>query len=144
MKTLTLTIALLFASLFNIGRADDVVISVNELPKTAQIFIATHFDGLEIAYAKKDDGEYEVKFSNGYSVEFNRRGDWKEVDCNNDPVPESVIALIPNAIPQYIANAFPKAAITKVQKERRHYEIELNNDLDLEFTSDGVLCDIDN
>ena len=55
-------------------------------------------------------------------------------------VPE---ALVPQAIAQYVASNFPDAVVTKIDKERFGYEIELSNDLELKFNKAGVLLSMD-
>ena len=53
---------------------NDRPIVVGELPAAAREFLRTHFDGLEVSYAKVDedffDKEYKVVFVNGAKVEF--------------------------------------------------------------------------
>ena len=78
-----------------------------------------------------------MNFSNGWEVEFNRRGEWNHVDCRRDPVPVSIQHLLPQPILTYVATHFNAAAITEVDKNARGYEIGLSNDLDLKFSLSG-------
>ena len=70
---------------------NDRPIVVGELPAAAREFLRTHFDGLEVSYAKVDedffDKEYKVVFVNGAKVEFLEDGLWKELDCKYGEVP---------------------------------------------------------
>lgn len=120
--------------------ADDKPIQKHQLPKTSQKFIDQHFQGVEIAYCSKDDDSYEVKFLNGYELEFTRRGEWKSVDCQNNPIPD---AIIPAQISQYIKKNFAQTFIVKIEKDPFGFEVELNNDWDLEFDRNGKLKEID-
>lgn len=120
--------------------ADDKPIQKQQLPKTSQEFINQHFQGFEIAYCTKDDDSYEVKFRNGYELEFTKRGDWESVDCKNNPIPD---AIIPAQISLYIKKNFAQNFIVKIEKDPFGFEVELNNDWDLEFDRNGRLKEID-
>lgn len=124
--------------------ARDIVIKVQDLPQTAQSFISTHFNGIEVSFAIKDGNEYEIRFANGWELEFNRKGEWKTIDCKQQAVPSSIIALIPESIPAYIQGNFANAFVTEISKDRWEYDIELSNGLDLEFSLSGELKRVDN
>ena len=123
--------------------ARDIVIKVQDLPQAAQSFISTHFKGIDVTFVIKDGNEYDVRFANGWELEFNRKGEWKTVDCKHEAVPSSIIALIPESIPAYIQSYFTNAFVTEISKDRREYDIELNNGLDLEFSLNGKLKKVD-
>lgn len=123
--------------------AKDVVIKVQDLPQAAQSFISTHFKGIDVTFVIKDGNEYDVRFANGWELEFNRKGEWKTVDCKHEAVPSSIIALIPESIPAYIQSNFANAFVTEISKDRWEYDIELSNGLDLEFSLNGKLKKVD-
>lgn len=123
--------------------ARNIIVKVQDLPQAAQSFLTEHFDSEEVSLAIKDDNEYEVRFVNGWEVEFDRKGQWKKVDCKRDEVPAGIISLIPEAITSYLSVNFDKAFVTEISKDRSGYDIELNNGLDLDFTSKGQLKEID-
>ena len=77
---------------------------------------------------------------NGTEVDFDKKGNWDNVDCKTKAVPAS---LVPAAIAQYVKAHYPNTVIVKIDKERGGYEIELSNDLDLKFNSKGKLIGID-
>ena len=124
---------------------NDRPIVVGELPAAAREFLRTHFDGLEVSYAKVDedffDKEYKVVFVNGSKVEFAKDGAWKEVDCKYGEVPA---AIVPQQIRDYVAKNYPDRKITAIDRDRRDYEVELDNGLDLKFDLKFRLIDIDN
>ena len=70
---------------------NDKPISVNQLPATAQQTIKKHFKAKKVALAKMETGlfekSYDVVFNNGEKVEFDRRGNWTEIDCKLSSVP---------------------------------------------------------
>jgi ATP-dependent exoDNAse (exonuclease V) alpha subunit len=51
--------------------------------------------------------------------------------------------LIPEQIKANIANSFPGAIILKIDRNRRGYEVKLNNGLEVEFSPDFQVIDID-
>ena len=121
----------------------DRIISPSQLPEAATKFIETHFNGVKISYAKIDDGKYEVRLADGTELDFKRSGEWDKVDCKLSPVPGSILALIPAGITAYVESNFPEASIVKIDYERRRIDVELDNDLDLEFNLKGEFLRID-
>ena len=130
-------ICLLFTA---VSCAHDRIIPVTQLPAQAQTFIKTYFADKTVAYAKQDGAKYEVKFNDGAEVEFDRKGNWDNVDCKFTAVPE---AIVPEQIKNYVAANHPGALITKIDKERYGYEIELSNSLELKFDRNFNIFDID-
>lgn len=125
--------------------SDDKPITFEQLPAPSQQFIKTYFPEQSIALVKMDseilDKSYEVIFTNGAKVEFDKRGDWKEVDCKRAACPEGII---PVQIRDYAAQNYPNIGICKIEKENRNgYEIGLTNGVSLEFDSNFKLIDID-
>lgn len=124
--------------------ADDRMIPVSQLPATVNTFVTKNFPGKTITYAEKDvefgGTKYEVMLNDGAKIEFDKKGNWDNVDCKTKAVPAS---LVPAAIAQYVKAHYPNTVIVKIDKERGGYEIELSNDLDLKFNSKGKLIGID-
>lgn len=130
-------VCLLFTA---VSCAHDRIIPVTQLPAQAQTFIKTYFADKTVAYAKQDGAKYEVKFNDGAEVEFDRKGNWDNVDCKFTAVPD---AIVPEQIKNYVAANHPGALITKIDKERYGYEIELSNSLELKFDRNFNIFDID-
>lgn len=124
--------------------ADDRIIPVNQLPEAAQKFVQATFPGQTISYATIDvdygSKSYEVRLDNFVEIEFDKDGTWEKVDCNYIAVPAE---LIPASIAEYVHTNFPNTKIVKIDKERRGFEVELSNDMDLHFNSQGKLLHID-
>ena len=120
--------------------ASDRVITANQLPAAAQTFINQTFPGASIMYAEIDDGKYEVHLNDGSEINFDRKGNWDKVDCKLKAVPAH---LIPATIASNVETQFSGTVITKIDKERYGYEIELSNGLDLKFNRQGMLSEID-
>lgn len=135
---------LLAALLFPAMARADRPVTVAELPAAAQQFIKTHFPKGKVAYAKVDDGlmdrDYEVVFADGVKIEFAKDGSWKEIDCKYAAVPEGIV---PEPIARYVAEHFAERRIVKLDRDRRFYEAELDNGLELKFDHRFRLLEID-
>lgn len=143
-KFAVLTVALLFVFALT-GRADnDRPIAVDQLPQKAQQFIKQHFPKSKVALAKEEreflDLRYEVVFANSVKIEFLKDGEWKEVDCKYSAVPA---AIVPVKIAEYVAKNYEDVQIVKIDRDKREYEVDLSNGLELTFDTKFNLIDID-
>jgi hypothetical protein len=138
-----LTIALL--TFAGSAHAQSKTITSAQLPTTAREFIKKHFASEKIASVWEDrellGTEYKVRFANGTEVEFDGKGSWDEIDGNHKAIPASVI---PAGITAYVKSNYKGQAITKLDKKRSGYEVELANDVELEFDKTGKFVRIDN
>ena len=114
--------------------SQDQTITFDRLPGKAQSFIVQHFDQSTITLVKIDkDGsgmEYEVHFSSGTELEFDKNGDFKRVDCKRQAVPEGIVPL---QVTRYVQTSYPSSLITEWEKMRNGWKAELDNDLELYF-----------
>ena len=85
--------AFLFLSLLMVNvvvwASNDKPIQVSEMPKMAQQFIQQHFANQSVAVSKMETDfmskSYDVIFTNGDKVEFDKKGKWTNVDCEHSP-----------------------------------------------------------
>jgi hypothetical protein len=149
MKKIMKKIVFLFISLFAMNlvalAGNDKPIQVSEMPKAAQLFIKNHFADLSVAMAKVEtdflDKNYDVVFTNGNKVEFDKKGNWTNVDCEHTQVP---VAILPEAIRQYVAKNYPDAKVLKIEvTDRKGYDVELSNGFELEFDKRMNVIDVD-
>lgn len=146
MKSIIKMMAVITALLFPVTlmSCSDKIIQPSQLPSKAVSFIEQHFPGIEVSYVKLDSGlmkkSYDVRLANGVEIEFNGKGEWDNVDCNNMPVPS---VLVPEAIATYVQTIFPGQSIVKIDKEPFGWEVELSSDLELKFSKDGRLLTVD-
>ena len=136
-----LFIALLSMMVTSVVFADDKPIPVEKLPAAARTFVDTNFPGKKILYAEKDWNSYECRLDDGTKIDFTSKGEWKQVDCHGMSAVPAV--LVPEAIKQYVETNFSNCMITKIDKERHGYDIELSNDLELRFNHQGALIGMD-
>lgn len=144
MKKLLFLLVCLFA-LQTVARADDdKPIQINQMPQQAQLFIKKYFADSKVALAKMESDllnkSYDVIFTDGNKVEFDKKGNWKEVDCKYSSVPA---AIIPETIQKYIKTNYPDTKVVKMERDKKEYEVKLTNRTELKFDMDFNLLDID-
>ena len=123
------------------AKADhDKVITFNQLPQHAQELLKQHFAGKVPLVVTMDWDDYTIVYETGEKVEFDKQGNWKEFECRNSSVPT---ALIPEQIKAHVRATFPGTTIINLDRNRRGYEIKLNNGLEVEYTRDFQVVDID-
>ena len=142
-----LKVAVALAATFAVlcfSSCSDRIVPTGQLPAHALSFIEEFFPGNEISYVKAERElfhiTYDVRLTDGTTIEFNDKGEWDNVDCQYRSVPS---ALVPESIADYVQNQFPGQPIVKIDKEPFGYEIELANDLELTFDKNGRLRHID-
>ena len=117
--------------------SNDEPISMKELPEVAHQFLSMHFPNLEIVELEREidgtyDRDYTVKLSDGTEVEFDRSGEWKEVDCEPRAVPTDIV---PRQIVEYVVEHHTGSRIVKINHERDGYEVKLSEGMELEFNT---------
>lgn len=144
-KKIFMLLVCIFALQTAVRADDDKPIQVKHLPERAQQFIKRHFADCKVAIAKMEssffDKSYDIIFTNGNKVEFNKQGNWTEVDCKYGTVPAGIV---PIAIRNYVSANYPEAKILKIERENREYEVKLSNRWELKFDSSFHLIDLDN
>ncbi len=144
MKKMILTIACVFSFVAIIKADNYQPITRNQLPQKAQTFLSTHFADAKTSLLRREldvtELNYDVIFTDGSKVEFDRRGSWTEVDCINQPLPDGIV---PAEIANYINAHYPGAKVIKIERDYREYEVKLNNRVELTFNKKLQLVDID-
>lgn len=138
MKNRILIVVLLLG--FVISTKAQKKIETTELPKPAQEFLQKHFSYTSVDIAKKDaeHGEkgYEVKLKDGTEVEFWKDGSYREVDGGDKPIPTE---FIPATVKDYVSKNYPNEKITHIDYGHKDLDVDLTNDIDLEFTKEGKI-----
>ena len=138
--------AMFFATIFGfltmfVSCEKEDVISQTNLPTASQAFIRTHFPNVTVTRVVKDtEGsgiDYTVYLANGFDIDFERNGNWDDVDGHNNPVPQSILNLLPSGIVAYVSAYYNNRQIVEVNRESYGYEIGLTGDIDLRFNSQG-------
>ncbi len=145
MKKLALLLVCLFSLQMAAFADDDKPVKVEQMPQTAQAFIKKHFATSSVAIAKVEndffDKSYDVIFTDGNKVEFNKKGKWKNVDCRYSEVPA---AILPPSISAYLKKNYPNEKVKKIEKEDRGgYEVKLANGWEISFDKKFNVIDLD-
>lgn len=145
MKKLFLLLIVSVVGVMTMFADNDKMITREELPEKAQIFIDKHFANVDVLYAKaeRDMGivtSYDVMLDGDIKLEFSRSGEWTSVDCNRGRVPNSVL---PKGVLDYVTNKFAKAYVVEIECNRMGYEVKLSNDLELDFNKNGQFLRVD-
>lgn len=138
-KAIFLLVAMLAMS-FNARADHDQVITFNEMPQSAQTLLKQYFADYVPLIVTVDWDDYTIRYETGEKVEFDKQGNWKEIDCRMTSVP---VELIPEPIKAHINQTFPSSIILKIDRNRRGYEVKLNNGLDVEYDPTFQVIDID-
>lgn len=138
-RILSLTLALVaLVSLVTLSlhAGSDRVIQSKQLPKAAQLFLAKHFAGRAVSFAKEDRDfsgtTYDVRLADGTVVEFTSAGEWKEVDGKHTALP---LTFIPAQIVKTIQSQHAGDAIVHIERKRRGYQVELASGLEVLFNT---------
>lgn len=114
---------------------DVVTTDTNRLPAHSREFIRQHFQGANISHIKIESSlfgikSYDVILTNGFDLEFDKQGEWTEVDGQHSSVPAKII---PAAISDYQKKHFPKQQIISIEKNTKGYDVKLSNGLEIKF-----------
>ena len=119
---------------------DDRVITFDQLPQAAQTFLKTHFATRVPLLVTADWDDYTIRYESGEKIEFNRSGDWKDIECYNSKVPNEAV---PAQISSYITQNYPGKSIIKLERHRSVYEVKLNNGMEVEFNRNFQVIGMD-
>ncbi len=124
--------------------AQKTSIGQNELPAAANEFLKQHYSNDKATVIIKDkevfSTDYEVKLSNGVEIEFDKNGNWKEIDGNGNEIHGS---LILQPIKEYLAKNYAGQKVLKIEKGLNLYELELSSGIELKFDKKGYFVKID-
>ncbi len=136
-----LLIAVMGVALSSCDNDKDEPISSTQLPSKATEFISQYFPSASIVSAQKDNDEYDVTLSEGTKIEFNKDGEWIDVDAAvGKTVPSG---FYPVEIDNYLSQNFEGQGINEISKVTRGYEVELLSSTEILFGPDGSFIQID-
>ncbi|MCM1033675.1 MAG: PepSY-like domain-containing protein [Odoribacter sp.] len=124
---------------------DEYAHDASVLPQAAQSVITKNFKGkVSVVKIDKDFGrisEYEVVLDDGTEITFDASGNWKDIETNvNKSVPSS---MIPAGVADYVSRNHKGVRIVGIEKDRRGYEVELANGIDIKFNNEGQFLKYD-
>ena len=141
----SIIVSSIFALVLLMTGCSDKPVMPTELPAPVMSFIQQTYPGQTITFAQKDleltGRKYEVFLADGSHVEFDTDDTWDKVESPmTQPVPAQ---LIPAPIATHLQANFPGAFVTKIDKERNGYEIELATGVELKYNKQGALMEMD-
>lgn len=136
---LLLSVTALFADNEKITRDKSV------LPSVSLNFLAEHFGKMDISHIKVESNlfgtkGYDVILTNGINVEFDKAGEWKEIEARHAFVP---LKILPVKMSDYLRKNYPENTVISVDKDTRDYEVKLNNGIEIKFFLNGDFKEFD-
>lgn len=119
---------------------DDRVITYQQMPQAAQTFLKQHFAKKVPLVVTVDWDDYTIRYESGEKVEFDKKGNWKSIECYSSKVPTNVV---PDQINSYIKQHYPGKSVIKLERHRSVYEVKLNNGMEIEFNRNFQVVDVD-
>lgn len=134
-KIIFILLAVILSASSAFAFIDSYVIKRENLPEEAQQMLSEYFPKAKVSLIKIDrhllkKTDYDVRLTNGTTIEFSNKGKWTSVDCGKKAVPEG---LIPQAIRKYVANNYSGVDIVSIRKRNAGYDIGLSDDIELRF-----------
>lgn len=118
-------------------------VSEADMPTEVVSYAKLHFPDNKIVQSKieKDNfsKKYELILEGNFKLEFNNKKEIVEIK-GLSKLPDSVI---PQKIREYVTTNYPDNFIKGWELDDRNQQVELDNDLDLEFTMNGEFIRID-
>ena len=140
MKKLIFLSVLLMPMYLLAGELVDASSSSGAIPTQATTFIAKYFPNCRVVDIDREEDlgkiVYEVELDCGVTLEMNHLGEWTEVDCEPNRVPN---AIVPAVILRYVVAEYPNAYVVKIERGRYNDKVDLNSGCDLVFSKDGEL-----
>lgn len=144
MKRLIVLLAGIVSFAGVVSADNDRAVTMDRLPEKAREFIQEHFASEKIAYVKQErdflELKYEVMTVGGVMIDFDRSGNWTELECRYDML---CVSLIPAPVKEYVSSRWPDVSYRKISRSRNEYEVKLSSGLELTFDRNFNLIEID-
>lgn len=130
---------ILFAMVLSVTAAnafiDSYTISRDKLPEEAQKMLDEYFPKAKIGMIKVDrhllkKTDYDVRLTNGTTIEFSNKGKWTSVNCGKKELPEG---LVPKTVMKYINKNFSDVKVVSIKSRNAGYDIGLSDGVMLRF-----------
>lgn len=145
MRNLLSALLLIFFVSQSACAGDVITHDTKKLPVAARTFISTYFAKTQVSHIKIESElfqtkKYEVLLTDRTEIDFDRNGEWLEVDCDKASVP---LGIVPVYVAEYLRVNFPDTYVTKIERKRRGVEVDLSNDWSITFNEKGEVIEID-
>ena len=78
--------------------------------------------------------------SRSKTIEFDRKGEWTDIDCKYSAVPTGII---PAPIAKYVADNYPDNKIVQIERDTRSTEVKLDNRMEIKFDKQHRVIEMD-
>lgn len=134
MKKLLLSVLSVLLSAGSAYADSEKAVDFDRIPDKAKAFLQEHFPSGRVSYAKQETDfpelTYEVMMTDGLYVEFDRHGEWMEIECRYGTLPVSVV---PEVIFRYAETHCPGQEFRKISRTKKFYEVKFKSGMDLRF-----------
>ena len=130
MKKLIFTLVLVLGIAVPLVMAgDNNSISYDQLPSGARNFIEKMFPGIKVVKCEREMPwtRYDVKLANGYELEFDRVGQWLEIEAETTPFSPVLLKLIPTEAVSYVNTQHQESDIKKIERKKNGYKVKVDN-----------------
>lgn len=139
-KSIFFLFALVLTSCNPLQADNDQVITFDRLPASAQTMLNQNFADKVPLVITADWDDYMVRYASGEKVEFDKRGNWRDIECKTSQVPTE---LIPTKIAANVNASFPGSTITEIDRDSFGYSVQLSNGLELEYNRRCQVIEVD-
>ena len=145
MKT---TLALALFAILTIGfascSAETTTNDMSQFPTSVKNTVTKNFKSKVLSATSETntfgESEYEVVLADGSKIKFEGE-EWEEVKVPaGQSVPETFVIA---PIQTYVTKNQPGQTIVKIEKDKKGYDVELSNGIDIEFDLNGNFIKID-
>lgn len=144
MKKLMMVMVLLASALFTFSATKDSEkpIPFEKLPKMAKEFIHTHFKGVNVVKCEVETPwtQFDVRMANGYDLEFDRSGNWTEIEKDKGGISTSILGVLPQRAFSYLRSNYSTVPVEKIERQKKGFKVTLNTqpeETELYFSKDG-------
>lgn len=144
MKKLMMIIVLLATAIltFSATKSSEKQIPFEKLPKMVQEFIHSHFEGVNVVKCKVESPwtQFDVKMANGYELEFDRAGNWTEIQKNKGGLSSSLLGLLPQRAYSYLQSNYSGIPVKEIKSQKKGFKVTLNTQnekKEIYFSKDG-------
>lgn len=146
MKLHGFLIALACAAVFTSCAKETTTHDASILPEQAKNILNQNFKSgvslVEIETKGIGDKEYEVTLTDGSEITFTSSGEWTNIETpNNKAVPEG---LVPTTIANYVRQKHAGTSIVGIEKDKKGFDVELSNNIEIKFDPAGNFVKYDN
>ncbi len=138
-----MAVVCLFAFSATASADNDKPIQTHQLPAAAQASLK-YFKTKKVALATVDRSvvsrSYDVVFNDGTKIEFNRNGQWTDIECERSGVPSN---FVPSVIRNYVNSNYSGSRIVKIERDGKETEVKLSNGLEIKFNKKYQVVEID-